>query len=123
MRRRKAGRAVEFHFVSSQRFAGMERRPRADARRKGIVVGGKGICSGRFVSGMAGDAGDFRGMGSGGMRACSARNKPENAYRNGNLYAAYTAEALKDTLTLERGCGRQPDGSGHVSFEFEAQLI
>jgi xylan 1,4-beta-xylosidase len=40
-----------------------------------------------------------------GCAACSAKSHPENAYRNGNLYAAYTAEALKDTITLAQHTG------------------
>ena len=56
-----------------------------------------------------------------GCAACSARNKPENAYRNGNLYAVYTAEALKDTLTLSGAAGVNLMGLVTWSFEFEGQ--
>ena len=56
-----------------------------------------------------------------GCAACSARNKPENAYRNGNLYAVYTAEALKDTLTLSEAAGVNLMGVVTWSFEFEGQ--
>jgi len=56
-----------------------------------------------------------------GCAACSARNKPENAYRNGNLYAAYTAEALKDTSTLSEATGVNLMGVVTWSFEFEGQ--
>ena len=56
-----------------------------------------------------------------GCAACSARNKPENAYRNGNLYAVYTAEALKDTLTLSEATGVNLMGVVTWSFEFEGQ--
>jgi len=56
-----------------------------------------------------------------GCAACSARNKPENAYRNGNLYAVYTAEALKDTLTLSETTGVNLMGVVTWSFEFEGQ--
>jgi xylan 1,4-beta-xylosidase len=56
-----------------------------------------------------------------GCAACSARNKPENAYRNGNLYAVYTAEALKDTLTLSEATGVNLMGVVTWSFEFERQ--
>jgi len=56
-----------------------------------------------------------------GCAACSARSKPENAYRNGNLYAVYTAEALKDTLTLSEAAGVNLAGVVTWSFEFEGQ--
>jgi len=56
-----------------------------------------------------------------GCAACSAKNKPENAYRNGNLYAVYTAEALKDTLTLGEATGVNLAGVVTWSFEFEGQ--
>ena len=54
--------------------------------------------------------GDYRGKILGewdpeGCAACSAKNHPENAYRNGELYAAYTAEALNDTLALAKNSG------------------
>ena len=56
-----------------------------------------------------------------GCAACSAKNHPENAYRNGNLYAVYTAEALKDTLTLAESAGINLAGVVTWSFEFEGQ--
>jgi len=56
-----------------------------------------------------------------GCAACSARNKPENAYRNTNLYAVYTAEALKDTITLSKSIGVNLQGVVTWSFEFEDQ--
>ena len=56
-----------------------------------------------------------------GCAACSARNHPENAYRNGELYAAYTAEALKDTLELAKSTGVNLQGLVSWSFEFEDQ--
>lgn len=56
-----------------------------------------------------------------GCAACSARNKPENAYRNENLYAVYTAEALKDTMTLGEVRGVNLAGVVTWSFEFEGQ--
>jgi xylan 1,4-beta-xylosidase len=56
-----------------------------------------------------------------GCAACSARNHPENAYRNGELYAAYTAEALKDTLALAKSSGVNLQGLVSWSFEFEDQ--
>jgi xylan 1,4-beta-xylosidase len=56
-----------------------------------------------------------------GCAACSAKNHPENAYRNGNLYAVYTAEALKDTMTLAQHTGVNLVGVVTWSFEFEDQ--
>jgi len=56
-----------------------------------------------------------------GCAACSAKNHPENAYRNGNLYAAYTAEALKDTVMLAKHIGVNLVGVVTWSFEFEEQ--
>ena len=70
--------------------------------------------------------GDYRGKILGewdpeGCAACSAKNHPENAYRNGELYAAYTAEALKDTLALAKNSGASLVGLVTWSFEFEDQ--
>jgi xylan 1,4-beta-xylosidase len=56
-----------------------------------------------------------------GCAACSAKSKPENAYRNTNLYAVYTAEALKDTITLSKAAGVNLTGVVTWSFEFEGQ--
>jgi xylan 1,4-beta-xylosidase len=56
-----------------------------------------------------------------GCAACSAKGKPENAYRNTNLYAVYTAEALKDTITLSKAAGVNLTGVVTWSFEFEGQ--
>jgi xylan 1,4-beta-xylosidase len=56
-----------------------------------------------------------------GCAACSAKNHPENAYRNGELYAAYTAEALHDTLALATNSGVNLVGVVTWSFEFEDQ--
>ncbi len=56
-----------------------------------------------------------------GCAACSAKTKPENAYRNTNLYATYTAEALKDTLAIGRAQGVNLAGVVSWSFEFEGQ--
>jgi xylan 1,4-beta-xylosidase len=56
-----------------------------------------------------------------GCAACSAQENPQNAYRNGELFASYTAEAMNSIYALA--------GSEHVnflgavtwSFEFEGQ--
>ncbi len=56
-----------------------------------------------------------------GCAACSARRFPQNAYRNGPLYACYTAEML--ARTLELAAKRQVRLAGVVTwaFEFEDQ--
>ncbi len=56
-----------------------------------------------------------------GCAACSAKSHPENEYRNTSLYAAYTAEALKDTVTLAQRTGVNLAGVVTWSFEFEDQ--
>jgi xylan 1,4-beta-xylosidase len=56
-----------------------------------------------------------------GCAACSARNHPQNAYRNGPLFATYTAEVLHAIFDLQRR--EQVNFLGMVtwSFEFEGQ--
>ncbi len=56
-----------------------------------------------------------------GCAACSARSNPQNAYRNGALYASYTAETLRAIYDLSRR--EQVNFAGAVtwSFEFEDQ--
>ena len=56
-----------------------------------------------------------------GCAACSARQFPQNAYRNGPLYACYTAEML--ARTLELAAKNQVCLAGIVTwaFEFENQ--
>jgi len=56
-----------------------------------------------------------------GCAACSAKTNPQNGYRNGNLYAVYTAEALKDTLMLAESTGVNLAGAVTWAFEFEGQ--
>ncbi len=54
-----------------------------------------------------------------GCAACSARTNPQNSYRNGPLYAAYTAETLNNILFL---AGRERInflGAVTWAFEFE----
>ena len=56
-----------------------------------------------------------------GCAACSARTNPQNAYRNGSLYAVYTAEILNNILFL---AGRERVnfmGAVTWAFEFEGQ--
>jgi xylan 1,4-beta-xylosidase len=56
-----------------------------------------------------------------GCAACSARNNPQNSYRNGPLYAAYEAETLFHTLALARIERANLLGSVTWAFEFEDQ--
>lgn len=56
-----------------------------------------------------------------GCAACSARNNPQNAYRNGPLYAAYTAEALSVTRSLADQEHIHLLGAVTWAFEFEDQ--
>ena len=56
-----------------------------------------------------------------GCAACSARTHPENAYRNGPLYASYTAAALKGILDLAERNHANIEGLLTWAFEFEGQ--
>jgi len=56
-----------------------------------------------------------------GCAACSARNNPQNSYRNGPLYAVYEAETLFHTLALTRIEHATLLGSLTWAFEFENQ--
>ncbi len=56
-----------------------------------------------------------------GCAACSARSNPQNSYRNGPLYAAYTAETLSSILFLARREGINFLGAVTWAFEFEGQ--
>ena len=58
-----------------------------------------------------------------GCAACSARNNPQNSYRNGALYASYTAEALDRTLELARRDKVNLLGAVTWAFEFEDQPV
>jgi xylan 1,4-beta-xylosidase len=57
-----------------------------------------------------------------GCAACSARTNPQNAYRNGALYASYTAETLSVIYDLARREQINFAGAVTWSFEFEDQL-
>jgi xylan 1,4-beta-xylosidase len=57
-----------------------------------------------------------------GCAACSARNNPQNAYRNGELFAAYEAEVFNHTSLLARQAQIDLLGAVTWSFEFEGQL-
>lgn len=54
-----------------------------------------------------------------GCAACSASADPRNSYRNGPLYAAYTAEALYNTMALARRNHINLLGAVTWAFEFE----
>jgi xylan 1,4-beta-xylosidase len=56
-----------------------------------------------------------------GCAACSARVYPQNAYRNGPLYAAYTAAAMKGILDLSARDRGNIEGMLTWAFEFEGQ--
>jgi xylan 1,4-beta-xylosidase len=56
-----------------------------------------------------------------GCAACSARVNPPNAYRNGTLYAAYEAAALKSILELSQAANGNVGGILTWAFEFENQ--
>jgi xylan 1,4-beta-xylosidase len=56
-----------------------------------------------------------------GCAACSARVYPQNAYRNGPLYPAYTAVALKGILDLAARKHVNIEGVLTWAFEFEDQ--
>jgi xylan 1,4-beta-xylosidase len=56
-----------------------------------------------------------------GCAACSARSNPQNSYRNGPLYAAYTAETLNNILFLADREHINFLGAVTWAFEFEDQ--
>lgn len=56
-----------------------------------------------------------------GCAACSARVYPQNAYRNGPLYASYTAVMVKSILELADRTGANIAGMLTWAFEFEDQ--
>jgi xylan 1,4-beta-xylosidase len=56
-----------------------------------------------------------------GCAACSAQQNPQNSYRNGPLYACYTAEALSRTLELAGQEQVLLEGVVTWAFELEGQ--
>jgi xylan 1,4-beta-xylosidase len=56
-----------------------------------------------------------------GCAACSARVYPQNAYRNGTLYPAYTAVMLKNVMELADRTHANLQGMLTWAFEFENQ--
>jgi xylan 1,4-beta-xylosidase len=56
-----------------------------------------------------------------GCAACSAQQNPQNGYRNGPLYASYTAEVLSRIQALAQQKGVNIRAAVNWSFEFEDQ--
>ncbi len=56
-----------------------------------------------------------------GCAACSAQQNPQNAYRNGELFASYTAEAMHSIYALASSEHVNFRGAVTWSFEFEDQ--
>jgi xylan 1,4-beta-xylosidase len=56
-----------------------------------------------------------------GCAACSAKSNPQNQYRNGPLYGAYTVEVLNNILSLARQDHINFLGAVTWAFEFEDQ--
>ena len=56
-----------------------------------------------------------------GCAACSAENNPANGYRNGPLYASYTAVTLNNIYALAKREGVNFQAEVNWSFEFEGQ--
>jgi xylan 1,4-beta-xylosidase len=56
-----------------------------------------------------------------GCAACSARVYPQNAYRNGTLYPAYTAVMLKNIFEMADRAHANIEGMLTWAFEFENQ--
>jgi xylan 1,4-beta-xylosidase len=56
-----------------------------------------------------------------GCAACSAKDHPQNSYRNGALYASYTAESLYQIAALASSEHINFLGAVNWSFEFEDQ--
>jgi xylan 1,4-beta-xylosidase len=56
-----------------------------------------------------------------GCAACSMKTNPANAYRNGPLYAAYTAVAMKSLFDLQDQTGVNLAAMLSWSFEFEGK--
>src|SRR5581483_5610209 len=56
-----------------------------------------------------------------GCAACSARDHPQNAYRNGTVYPTYTAASIKNVLLLADRYHANLEGMLTWAFEFEQQ--
>ena len=58
-----------------------------------------------------------------GCGACTPADHPEDSYRNGTLYPAYTAEAMQTLTSLAQGADVNLIGFLTWAFEFEGQPI
>ena len=58
-----------------------------------------------------------------GCAACSAKDNPQNSYRNGPLFGCYTAEVLNNIFALASRARANFLGAVTWSFEFEDQTI
>jgi xylan 1,4-beta-xylosidase len=56
-----------------------------------------------------------------GCAACSARDHPQNAYRNGSVYPTYTAASIKNILLLAQRYKTNTEGMLTWAFEFEGK--
>ncbi len=56
-----------------------------------------------------------------GCAACTAKDNPQNGYRNGPLYAAYTTVAFKSTISLAKQDGVTLAGMVTWAFQFDDQ--
>lgn len=56
-----------------------------------------------------------------GCAACSVKDNPHNAYRNGTLYASYTAAAFPRKIELADRSGANLEGAVTWAFQFENQ--
>ncbi len=56
-----------------------------------------------------------------GCAACTAKDNPQNGYRNGPLYATYTALAYKSTVDLAKQDGVNLAGTVTWAFQFDDQ--
>jgi xylan 1,4-beta-xylosidase len=56
-----------------------------------------------------------------GCAACSAKFSPQNAYRNGTLYASYTATVMKELTDIAKRDGVNLEGQLTWAFQFEGQ--
>ncbi len=56
-----------------------------------------------------------------GCAACTAKDNPQNGYRNGPLYAVYTAMAYKSTVDLAKEDGVNLAGTVTWAFQFDDQ--
>jgi len=102
IKRREEGSPLSFHQFPSQSAPKWKGDHVQNGTGASTPVRGKRDSSDWGISGMARDAGDFGRVGPGGVRGVFGKESSENGYRMVSWYAAYTAEALNDTLALRR---------------------